>query len=88
VLCRYADITNITISIKPGAAMGLTTPALPPPSPPAPPPPLLGVVVIAVVVTAIVTVVVTVILSRCCSHVKTATKKPLLGNQESQPEGQ
>jgi hypothetical protein len=33
------DIENITLSVKPGASMGLMPPAMPPPPPLAPPPP-------------------------------------------------
>jgi hypothetical protein len=64
-VCRYQALKNITISIKPGAAMGLAAPALPLPPPPAPPPPLLGVVVIAAAAAASTTVLVLVIVAKC-----------------------
>jgi hypothetical protein len=89
---RYKTITNLTISIKPGAAMGVAAPSLlpplpplPPPPPPPPPPPQLLYIIAAAASATVVTVVATAILAKCCRSRSRSRSQGLLGG-ESQPE--
>jgi hypothetical protein len=90
--CRYKTITNLTIKIQPGAAMGVAAPSLlpplpplPPPPPPPPPPPQLLYIIAAAACATIVTVVATAILAKCCRSRSRSRSQALLGG-ESQPE--
>jgi hypothetical protein len=90
---RYMDIENITLSVKPGASMGLMPPAMPPPPPlalPPPPPPLLSDVAAAGLGVGVLIIIIVAALLLCCRSRQRSSHRtePLLGNQESQPEGQ
>jgi hypothetical protein len=88
---RYKTITNLTISIKPGAAMGLAAPTLLlplPPLPSSPPPPQLLYIIAAAASATVVTVVATAILAKCCRSRSRSRSQGLLEGVQDEKETQ